>query len=286
MSSKKTKIFSTVFNRSMESASFVFSKVTQYFSIYWISFMLTTFFALQFFLGTVPFKLIVANIFDKIFLLFIAPYWVYVFIKKTSAISFWNFVRVNVNPLIINYIKVFFIIVASPLFSFGSLIKRFISVLRGNLSIQNISYSIFLIILVTLAYHSFRMGMHSSSVRIATLAIIAPLSLFIIIKKSIEYLLITSASLFTENKRMAIKEAHRLGKGHLIFMFCVFILLLPLALNMISIILKAFLFFLPSSNFLTAFLKDGIIYVSTFYFQTFIYIFTTHFYFLMKDMKS
>ena len=284
MSLTRQQIFSKVFKLSIETVPFVFKNVNRTFALYWIPFMVFILFILNFFFGSLPFKILIASFFDKMFTIFIIPYWVYAFLRKESALPFWDFVTENVTPLVVNYLKTFFVVITSPLFGFIFLIKNFISVLKGNISIGRVLY---LLQFLLLALPLLTISLNRSSLEGKSyLAFVSLVVLVTIIRKSLGLFLVTATSLFGDDNQRALQESQRLSKNFLFFILLYFFIVFPVGVSIVSALVKLILsIVIPGSAFGKS-IKDSIGYIINFYLQGFVYIFMAQLYFVLKKTKS
>ena len=284
MNPTRQQIFSKAFKLSIETAPFVFKNVNRTFAFYWVPFMILVLFILNFFFGNLPFKVPLASVFDKIFTIFIIPYWVYAFLRKESALPFWDFIAENVTPLVINYLKTFFVIISSPLFGFIFLIKNFISILKGNISIGRVLY-LFQLLFLILPLFLTPLNISSIEGR-AYLIYVGLVAAITMIKKSLEFFLVTATSLFDDDKQKALKESQKLSRNFLFFILLYFFILFPVGISLISALAKLIISFVIPSNVFGKGIKDSISYIINFYLQGFVYIFMAQLYFVLKKIKS
>ena len=109
-----TLLLSTL-KKSLKASPFVFKKVSVYFGFYFLALSFPVLFFLQqgFFPENnvgVSLPLLILALFSKVFTVFIVPYYVFEYNKKSSRQKFWAFIRDKVWPLTFNHIKAFFVI--------------------------------------------------------------------------------------------------------------------------------------------------------------------------------
>ena len=286
MNSSDQSVFKVVFGRSVNSIPFVFRKLNQYFAFYWIPPIVVIISVLSFLFGPIPFKVIAFNFLDKMFTVFIVPYWVYVEFKQGATLPFWDFIKENVTPFIINYIKVFFIILASPLFGIRTLVQDSGLVLTGKASPRRFFHLFILLSLLFLFVFFLSNETFFGVPKRFYWPLVIGIGLTVMIKTTVDYMLIMSTSLFEEDKNQAVKEAFILSRNSFWFIFFMFIFVFPITVSVFPFILKMILFFLSSADPVQSSLKDSMIYILNFYLQGFIYIFITHLYFRLKEIKS
>ena len=110
-------LFST-FKKSLKAGPFVLKKVSVYFGFYFLALSFLLLLSLQSYLfteghsGLSSEKLIQGGLvfFSKIFTVFMVPYYTFKYNGEGANKKFWDFIRDNIWPLVINHIKAFFVI--------------------------------------------------------------------------------------------------------------------------------------------------------------------------------
>lgn len=107
------KIIIAGFNQTFKSLFFVFTKITIYFGLYFIGLFLIALFFFSNTISSLPISQIVMipNFLCNIFIFFVVPYYAYKYNNKGANIKpFWTFLGKTVLPVIINYIKLIFVV--------------------------------------------------------------------------------------------------------------------------------------------------------------------------------
>lgn len=275
--SGKKQILGEAFWATFRSAFYVFKKLHIYFAFYYIPFALVALFLAYRFLFPPDlererglFALLLSYL-GIAFAVFITPYYTRQYNEKSSKPSFWDFVRENVTPLVINHIKALLVILLYA-----------IPVLLGAL--------LFILVVGTQWWSEAPASLFQKT---GDLTIRAKLGLIIyftpllipVFVKIVRLMFVTQTTFFDsrcrEQSLSALRASEELTKGLFWFLVCVFVFVY-LSVGLFKALLEGGFgelsghssFFMGSSRFLLHF-----------YMYNLTLIFWVQLYFCLKKMK-
>ena len=278
---KKQILKETLWN-TFNSAPYVFKKLHVYFAFYYIPFALAALFLAYRFLFPPDLER-ERGMFSSLlsflgiaFTVFITPYYTRQYNEKYGKQSFWDFVRENVNPLVINHIKVFFVIL---LYIVPGGLAIFLGlILGGLLGLSNVIGNLPVLL------------KSGNLTNITSLGLIIYCIPFFIpgIVKMIRLMFVTQTTFFDrrchEQSLSALKASEELTKGSFWFLTLLFVslyLIVSLPKVLLQLVFAEF-----SDPFSAAFLMGSFNFLLHFYLYNLTLIFWVQLYFCLRKAKS